>query len=876
MKSRPRCTWFARPLLLLVPAVVIGCAGDPFEIDTSRDDEGRVTVGTSSLATRNFDARASHNAGLRFGDGLATPRLTGRFAAPDIAATFDEATGVTRTLMSMTGFLTGARSGGAQAIALDFARSNADLLGLRDADLADMELTDVVHSRVTGTTNIYYRQRVLGLPVYNAQLQFNVHKDGSILSINNAFVPDIGALARSTSPALSADHAVASAAANLSVELAASPRALSAATGTEQRTRVDAPGLSKSVVDSQLMWVPVNARQVALAWRFQIETLDGNHHFDYTVDADTGKVWTRFDWTTSDSYRAYKEPVESANHSVPPQPADGRTVIVNPADPTASSLGWHNDGTTARLIHRGNNVHAYDDRDGNNLPPAAEPACTATRDCDFPINFALAPSTYTPAAITNLFYWNNIIHDVTYQYGFDEVGGNFQVNNLGRGGSGNDAVRAEGQDGGGTNNANFSTPADGSPPRMQMFEWTQTAVRRDGDLDNGIIVHEYGHGISNRLVGGPANVSCLGNAQQGGEGWSDWFGLWFTIEPGDAGPNARGIGTYALGQATNGAGIRTQRYSTDPAINTHTYASIAGKVVPHGVGEVWAQAIWEVTWALIDKYGFDPDLRNALGNAGNQRAMLYIIQGLKNTICSPTFVNARDGIIAAALATHNGEDVCLLRQTFGAFGLGTNAISGGPNSTTPTNGFDVPPECSGGGSTVVFSDDFEQDRGWTVNSSGTDTATTGQWARANPETTTSSGTKQEGTTPSGSFDLVTGPLAGAAAGTNDVDGGVTSIQSPLIAIPAGGTVTLSLSFYFAHLNNSSNADFFRVQVVGATTSTVIEELGSAVDDDAAFSSRTVDISAFAGQSVRIVISASDLAGASLIEAAVDDVVIRRQ
>jgi hypothetical protein len=181
-----------------------------------------------------------------------------------------------------------------------------------------------------------------------------------------------------------------------------------------------------------------------------------------------------------------------------------------------------------------------------------------------------------------------------------------------------------------------------------------------------------------------------------------------------------------------------------------------------------------------------------------------------------------------------------------------------------------------GGPQVIFSDDFETDRGWVANPAGTDTATTGRWERANPETTTSSGTKQQGTTPSGSFDLVTGPLAGAAAGDNDVDGGVTSIQSPAITIPAGGTVTLSLKFYFAHLNNASVEDFFHVKVVGTTTSTVVQEVGAATDDDAAFVTTTVDISAFAGQTVHLLIEAADNAGASLVEAAVDDVVITRQ
>jgi extracellular elastinolytic metalloproteinase len=681
-----------RTLLLLAPAVIVGCAPPP-DADHGNDDEGRVQLGTTSLANRNFDARDAYNARARR-DGKVAPVLAGRFAAADVAATFDEVTGVTRTLQSRVGFLTDAAPGRPESVARDFARTHTGMLGLSDADLAGMEITDIVPSAISGTTHIYYRQRYLGLPVYNGQLQFNVYKDGRILSINNAFVPNIAGAAKSAAPALGAEQAVASAAANLNVDLLAPPRVTSVLTGgPERRTLVEAPALSRSIIDSQLMWVPVNATQVALAWRFQIETLDGNHYFDYTVDASTGSVWTRIDWTASDSYRAYQEPVESANHSTPPQPADGRALMLDPAGTLASPLGWHNDGTTAFLIHRGNNVHAYDDRDANNLPPATQPSCTATRDCDFPINFANAPSTYTPAAITNLFYWNNTIHDVIYRYGFDEAGGNFQINNFGKGGAGNDAVRAEAQDGAGTNNANFATPADGSAPRMQMFEWTMTTPRRDGDLDSGIITHEYTHGISNRLVGGPSNVSCLANAQQGGEGWSDWYGLWFTTKVGDVGATGRGIGTYALGQPTTGPGIRTQRYSTDPAINTHTYASVAGKAIPHGVGEVWAQGLWEVYWALIGAHGFDPDLRNATGDAGNQRAMLYVTEGLKNTICSPTFVNARDGIIAAATANHGGEDVCLIWNAFAAFGLGTNAISGGPSSTTPTNGFLVPPQC---------------------------------------------------------------------------------------------------------------------------------------------------------------------------------------
>src|SRR5262245_56688960 len=186
--------------------------------------------------------------------------------------------------------------------------------------------------------------------------------------------------------------------------------------------------------------------------------------------------------------------------------------------------------------------------------------------------------------------------------------------------------------------------------------------------------------------------------------------------------------------------------------------------------------------------------------------------------------------------------------------------------------------CSGGGNppTTIFFDNFETNQGWTTNPNGTDTATTGQWERGDPETTTSGGTMQLGTTVSGVNDLVTGRLAGASVGTNDIDSGVTSIQSPAITLQGGTTFTLTFSYYLAHLNNSSTADFFRVSIVdGASVTTVFQELGAATQDNAAWATATVNLSQFAGRTIRILIQAADAGGASLVEAGVDDVRITR-
>ncbi|WP_447971273.1 putative Ig domain-containing protein [Nitrospira sp. M1] len=171
--------------------------------------------------------------------------------------------------------------------------------------------------------------------------------------------------------------------------------------------------------------------------------------------------------------------------------------------------------------------------------------------------------------------------------------------------------------------------------------------------------------------------------------------------------------------------------------------------------------------------------------------------------------------------------------------------------------------------------DFETTQGWINNPSGTDTATTGQWERADPQGTSHNETVlQLGHATSGLFALVTEGAAGQSVGTHDIDNGFTSIQSPPMTVPAGAKVTLSFAYYLAHLNNATNVDYLRVQVVGATTVTVFQELGDGANDSGNWNTFTTDISSFAGQTITVLIIAADAGSGSLIEAAVDDVEIR--
>jgi hypothetical protein len=157
-------------------------------------------------------------------------------------------------------------------------------------------------------------------------------------------------------------------------------------------------------------------------------------------------------------------------------------------------------------------------------------------------------------------------------------------------------------------------------------------------------------------------------------------------------PGGRGIGTYALNQPTTGPGIRQFRYSTDLAINPHTYDSTKTVAVPHGVGSVWAEMLWEMTYALIDEHGFDANL--ITGNAGNNISLQLVMDGMKLQPCLPGFVDARDAILAADVANNAGANECLIWTAFAKRGLGFSATQGFSTSNADnTQAFDLPLAC---------------------------------------------------------------------------------------------------------------------------------------------------------------------------------------
>ncbi|MBB6370972.1 T9SS-dependent M36 family metallopeptidase [Chryseobacterium shigense] len=244
------------------------------------------------------------------------------------------------------------------------------------------------------------------------------------------------------------------------------------------------------------------------------------------------------------------------------------------------------------------------------------------------------------------------------------------------------------------------------------------AVYKDASLDNGIISHEYGHGISNRLTGtGSSCLSYSTSNEQMGEGWSDFFALMVTNRPGDNASVPRAIGTFTGGEAVNGAGIRPARYSPDFAVNNYTYGRTNGMkvngsilgiaiTVPdvHSIGFIWATMLWDLNWKYVEKYGYNSNVL-ANPNSGSARVLQLVMDALKLQPCNPSFVQGRDAILAADQARIGGEDKCMIWRVFAKRGLGVNAAPGGlnglyiganqpaPDLNDQVQDFTIPAEC---------------------------------------------------------------------------------------------------------------------------------------------------------------------------------------
>ncbi len=257
--------------------------------------------------------------------------------------------------------------------------------------------------------------------------------------------------------------------------------------------------------------------------------------------------------------------------------------------------------------------------------------------------------------------------------------------------------------------------ADGNAIKAQLAQGVamrlarRSALPRDGSFDNTVVAHEWGHYLTNRLVG---NSNGL-NAAQGrgmGEGWSDFIAMLLVVKEEDRNvpANAGFNGTYPDTPYPHGGpdfapdvlnnayyyGLRRYPYSRNMSKNPLTFRHIADdQPLPatppmspsgstaensevHNAGEVWASMLWECYGNLLD------DTSRLTFTQAQERMKRYLVTGLKMTPLDPTFVDARDALLAAMQAQDPVDhDRCL--AGFAKRGLGLGAIA--PNGLSEDN-----------------------------------------------------------------------------------------------------------------------------------------------------------------------------------------------
>ncbi|KAJ1332567.1 hypothetical protein BSLG_010745 [Batrachochytrium salamandrivorans] len=172
----------------------------------------------------------------------------------------------------------------------------------------------------------------------------------------------------------------------------------------------------------------------------------------------------------------------------------------------------------------------------------------------------------------------NMVHDITYQYGFNEPAGNFQQDNFGRGGIGGDSIIINLQNSKRKNYVSFDTLPDGHPGVLNLHISTATKPNRDPALDNTLMIHELTHGVSSRLTGGAQTKMCMSKIECGGlsEGYSDVIAIIFTAKPEDTRNTEKVIGEYV----EDSQGIRRYPYTTDMKVNPLKYKDAVGEKRP--------------------------------------------------------------------------------------------------------------------------------------------------------------------------------------------------------------------------------------------------------------------------------------------------------
>lgn len=254
----------------------------------------------------------------------------------------------------------------------------------------------------------------------------------------------------------------------------------------------------------------------------------------------------------------------------------------------------------------------------------------------------------------------------------------------------------------------FALRAQLSQGPLQARAWVQRAPFRDSALDAAIVAHEWGHYISNRLIGDGSGLFNL-QGRGLGEGWSDFHALLLMVRPEHA-QHASGTpfgGSYGvMSWISEGLfpsfapyasyyGIRRWPYSVRPEVNPLSFRHVASSAslpaqpartpapvatnnaAVHNTGELWASALWGCHVALLQQT-LGPTPRLSF-NEVQRRMSEYLVAAYKLTPVSPTFTEAAEAL-RLAIAVSDLDDLALCGDALAARGLGLRARSAPRNS----------------------------------------------------------------------------------------------------------------------------------------------------------------------------------------------------
>jgi Zn-dependent metalloprotease len=635
-----------------------------------------------------FDSRAKAAATPTAAQRDGVAALVSR-AGAGTRVTWDHRFGTPRTILNAKGYLSGPSAGAAVDVARAWVDDNRAALGLSAGDVQALAVTRDHALPGTGTHVVDLQQVVAGVPtVAGGRLIVAVTSNGRVLSYAGDVARSPGGLdgAYALTPAL----ALAKVAASLAPGVAFTP----SPSGTQAGYDVFARGpFAAAQRVSKAAFLLAGAARPAYRVLFVPKLDEG---YDVVVDAGTGAVLYRRSLVAHDSEGSVYENFPGA-----PQ---GGTQVTRSFGPTPQSPGGYTDPTGLAGIGGpttfGNNADTYANYSNFLVPADQGPRpVSPTSEFDYPyaMNWQhtsgqIVPPSYAldlDPATTNLFWQHNRIHDEYYDYGFTESAGNFQLDNFDKGGSGGDAVlglvHAGAASGGaptytGRDNAYFLEQPDGVPSWSGMFLWEPIndafeGPFSDGNFDASVVQHEYTHGLSTRYVGGGEAL----NAQQSGsmgEGWSDWYALNHLY---NAGLQSKAVvGEYVTGNATRG--IRNWNYDQNPLGFGDIGYDLTGPEV-HADGEIWTATLWDLRKALVAKYG---------AAQGAEVAARLVTDGMPLTAPDPSFLDARDGILAADLDRYHGENADTIWTAFAHRGAGASATSQGGDDTDPHPAFDHP------------------------------------------------------------------------------------------------------------------------------------------------------------------------------------------